>query len=205
MLLHDVFVPTTRAAAACSGRCTTPSPSLPELPGDLPRAHASGLGGALAYLTAVCGGTHPAHRDSGKGSRDHRDALCDRIRPRALLPSSFGGPGRCSAGTAQRARRRTSTCSARSSRSPRRRSASVVDGPSSGAIRPSGMIAAPRVTTGASPQVSSPAPPCALNRRSICATGSFSATSALPLGLSADGGHSVAPNRTSRFEPRRRT
>src|SRR5215472_9001197 len=67
MLLHDVFVPTTRAAAACSGRCTTPSPSLPELPGDLPRAHASGLGGALAYLTAVCGDTHPAHRDSGKG------------------------------------------------------------------------------------------------------------------------------------------
>jgi hypothetical protein len=63
------------------------------------------------------------------------------------------------------------------------------------------MIATPRVDTVASPQEQQPRPPCALNRRSICATPAASLPAArrrLPLRLNADSGHScVASNRSN--------
>src|SRR5712671_6200180 len=74
-------------------------PPLPELLGDFPRAHASGLRRCPRLPDRPdAGRAEPAHRDRGKRSCDSRDALCNRIRPRALLPSNLGGPGRCSAG-----------------------------------------------------------------------------------------------------------
>src|SRR6202048_3456921 len=74
-------------------------PPLPELLRDFPRAHASGLRRCPRLPDRPdAGRADPAHRDRGKGSCDSRDALCDRIRPRTLLPGNLGGQGRCSAG-----------------------------------------------------------------------------------------------------------